>query len=398
VRITAQLIRADSGAHLWTENYDRELTDIFAIQEDIAQAIAVALRVPLGLQQGNRLVTSRTGNAETYEQYLRARTLYRSREITRAIGVLESVVERDPDYAPAWALLGASYLLAPVYDTSTGANGVLERVAPLYRTATVKAEAAAREALRRDPRNALAHAALADVAFWNGKWAETHSLYDRALELDPNDPDVLLRSALRMVSLGRFKDALARAQKVHSLEPFVPTYNVFIGVIMFMNGQRPEGIALIEAAPANSALNFYRNYYLALLYAEERRYGDAADVLLAISPQQNLVSHATVLQAVRVLRSLAQRARPALPETMDGMTWVYTYAGEPERILDYYDRALAQRHFAGMQIPFLPSQASLRQADRFKKLVRDLGVDYYWRARGWADLCRPIGADDFECD
>ena len=81
MRITAQLIKADDGTHVWTESYDRELTDVFVVQEDIAPAIAGALRVPLGLQQGERLVSNRTDDVESYQQYLRARALYRARAI-----------------------------------------------------------------------------------------------------------------------------------------------------------------------------------------------------------------------------------------------------------------------------------------------------------------------------
>jgi len=78
---------------------------VFAVQEEIAQAIAGALRVPLGLQQGDTLVRNRTNDLESYEQYLRARTLYRARAIDESIKVLEPVVARDPGFAPAWAQL-----------------------------------------------------------------------------------------------------------------------------------------------------------------------------------------------------------------------------------------------------------------------------------------------------
>ena len=80
VRITAQLIKADDGTHIWTENYDRELTDVFAIQEDIATAIAGALRMPLGLAPGERLVSNRTIDPESYQQYLRAKPLVRAQK------------------------------------------------------------------------------------------------------------------------------------------------------------------------------------------------------------------------------------------------------------------------------------------------------------------------------
>src|SRR5262245_35221745 len=108
VRITAQLIRADNGLNVWTESYDRQLTGVFAIQEEIAQAIAGALRVPLGLQQGERLVANRTEDTASYQDYLRAKALVRSRglqPLTDATVLLEQVVARDPNYAPAWSLL-----------------------------------------------------------------------------------------------------------------------------------------------------------------------------------------------------------------------------------------------------------------------------------------------------
>src|SRR5262245_31903603 len=87
VRITAQLIKADDGTHIWTENYDRELTDVFAIQEDIATAIAGALRMPLGLKPGEQLVSSRSIDAESYQQFLRAKALVR----LRARGVPQAI-------------------------------------------------------------------------------------------------------------------------------------------------------------------------------------------------------------------------------------------------------------------------------------------------------------------
>jgi adenylate cyclase len=115
VRVTAQLVRAADDSHLWAENYDRDLADVFAIQEDIAQTIATSLRVPLGLQQGEALVSNRTKDLESYQQYLRARSLVRARTIDEAISILEPVVARDPGFAPTWAVLAQAYFLRPVY-------------------------------------------------------------------------------------------------------------------------------------------------------------------------------------------------------------------------------------------------------------------------------------------
>src|SRR4030095_4318409 len=108
VRITAQLIEATSGLHIWTENYDRQLTGVFAIQEEIARAIAAALKMPLALQQGELLVANRNIDPRSYEEYLRAAQMVRSRapdQLTEAAKRLEQVLARNPNYAPGWALL-----------------------------------------------------------------------------------------------------------------------------------------------------------------------------------------------------------------------------------------------------------------------------------------------------
>jgi TolB-like protein len=131
VRITAQLVRADDDSHLWAENYDRDLTDVFAIQEEIAKAIAASLRVPLGLAQGETLVRNRTKDEATYEDYLRARALVRARRLeagTDAIALLEQVVTRDPAYAPAWDLLAQAYDLTPGYYLGGRINASVEEV------------------------------------------------------------------------------------------------------------------------------------------------------------------------------------------------------------------------------------------------------------------------------
>ncbi len=107
LRITAQLINAENGVSLWTENYDREYTDVFAIQEDIATAIAGALRMPLGLKPGERLISSRTNDLKAYEDYLRVRVIGAlALTVPNSRSILEEAVARDPNFAPAWGIVG----------------------------------------------------------------------------------------------------------------------------------------------------------------------------------------------------------------------------------------------------------------------------------------------------
>jgi len=114
LRITAQLIKADDGTHLWAEDYDRQLTDIFQIQEDIARAIANSLRMPLGLKPGQNLVSSRDIAPEIYQEFLRIRAKQRasagSRPRLEAAEELEKLLARAPNFAKAWAFLSSTYL------------------------------------------------------------------------------------------------------------------------------------------------------------------------------------------------------------------------------------------------------------------------------------------------
>jgi TolB-like protein/Tfp pilus assembly protein PilF len=385
VRITAQLIKVDDGTHLWSETYDRQLTDIFAIQEDIATAIAGALRVPLGLQQGDTLVSSRTIDPESYQQFLRARMILRNRgpqgsqqstvqdRYAGAVAMLEQVVARDPGYAPAWALLS------------------------MMTSDRNKKEAAAREAIRLDPRNAAGYGALAlSGVFGLGNFASYEDLYRKALALDPDEPEVLNLLASLLTSTGRIKEALSIRERLRTVEPFIPQYNNHIANLMLIEGQNQAAIAILEALPAASRFNVT----LAHAYAAEGRYGEAADTLLAAKPWNPIVGPQE--DAARLLRSAPTKVKApeALPAFRNELSYLYGYIGALGRGLDDPERLVAEgKHLALPQARHLwsPEYAPIRKTERFKALVRNTGYVDYWRARGWADFCRPLDADDFAC-
>jgi TolB-like protein/tetratricopeptide (TPR) repeat protein len=380
VRITAQLIVADSGAHLWTENYDRELTDIFAVQEDIAQAIAGALRVPLGLKPGETLITSRLADPEIYEQYLQLRSR------TATLETKEALVARAPAFAPGWATLGAAYRGAAAEATR---GGDFKSAALL----TDKEEAAARKAIQLDASYSGGYSELAAAQTRRGKWAEAEDLYKRALSLDPNDSALLNPYSQTLVALGRLKDALRMRERLHALEPLAPNDQVTARV-MLANGQIDASIALLEPDRSNGV---QRNVYLAEAYAIKGRFAAAADTLLRITTQ---IDRGSVENAARLLRSApnkpAQDAK--LPTLVGELGFIYTYTGAPERVLGYPEQAAREGNFVTIQAVWRPSAVALRKTERFKKLLRNAGLVEYWRVRGWPDLCHPVGADDFVCD
>ena len=399
VRITAQLIQTDNGLHLWTESYDRDLIDIFAIQEDIAAAIAGALRTPLGLAPGERLVSNRTNSPQSYEQYLRASALVNTRGagVSQAIAVLETVVARDPSFAPAWALLAQAYRLAANFSPALR-TGSLEEARGVVLSSLGKSEMAAREAIRLDSRSAAGYAALATVQVFRTKWGEAEDLYKQALVLDPNEPDVLQAYSQTLATFGRLKDALSLREKLRLLEPFVPAYNSGTAIIMQLNGQSEATIPILEAIPTDYGGAYGRNLSLARAYAAQGRYAQAADTLLAISDEDQ-ISRQSVEDAARLLRTAPVQVKvpTALPALNSELHFVYAYVGALDRVMEYQEYNLEIQYTIDRDL-WLPEFAQVRKTQRFKSFVRKIGLVDFWRARGWPDLCRPMGTDDFVCD
>jgi predicted Zn-dependent protease len=261
-----------------------------------------------------------------------------------------------------------------------------------------KAEMAARESIRLDPRNAIGHAVLARVqAFHRREWAAGDDLFQQAVALDPNEPDVLLNYAVTIAGEGRLKDALSMMEKLRTLEPFVPIFNALTGHYFVLNGQSQTAIPLLEAISADAGGGLLRNLWLAQAYAAVGRYGAAADTVLLIASSQ--VSRRSVEDAARLLRSAPARVRApqSLPALGHDLDIAYAYVGAQERFLESFERD-NDVGFGLEDNIWLPELAPLRKTERFKALLRAIGLVDYWRERGWPDLCRPMGADDFVCD
>jgi TolB-like protein len=400
LRITAQLVRAGDGVQLWSENYDRNLTDIFAIQEEIAQAIAGALRIPLGLQKGESLVPNRTADLDSYQQYLLARSLIRGRAIDKALAILEPLVARDPNYAPASALLAYAEFLLPVFYSPAIRSGSIEEARRAMETSMNSGAIAARRAIKTDPKNAFAYGALASLEYHQKKWVEADDLFGQALMLDPNDPEILQAYGNILEASGHLKTALIVKQKQLMLEPFVPIYAETLANAMQFNGQVAESIPILEKVVADPTSGYFRDVFLAQAYAATGRFKEAADTLLLSTGNQ--VSRQSVEDAARLLRQAPQKvaAPQNLPAFYSELHFVYAYAGAPDRIMEFSERGaeIGYTHAAALYDLWQPYSAPLRKTERFKALMRKVGLVDYWRAKGWPDLCKPTTGDDFACE
>jgi TolB-like protein len=389
VRITAQLIRADDATHIWAETFDRELTDVFAIQEDIATSIAGALRMPLGLRPGENLVNNRAIDPDSYQQFLRAKAvLLRGRGAAPdMIAILEPLVARNPNYAPAWADLAHAYYYAATANVNDPEED--RRVRETY---VPKMEAAARRAVALDPNSVKGHFFQAIFQTGPRKWALIEDALSKALTLDPTSPEVLDGYSNVVLLLGRVKDAVAMKRQLRELEPFIPIYAGNLAQALWLDGQTEAAIAILKENLGRVGSGAGRD--LPQIYASLGRYQEAADVLSQF-PGQLLAP--LVPTAAPLLRSAP--AKVPAPETLPPLGrlgFIYLYIGAPERALDFYEQGAAD--VLDRAYLWHPSYAPLRKMERFKAIVRQQGLVEYWRERGWPEFCRPVGPDDFACE
>ena len=235
LRITAQLINAADGFHLWSERYDRELRDVFAIQDEIARSIAERLKLTLGGSEHEPLVKAGTSNLEAYQLYVKGRTFAyrRGGSIPRAVECFERAVRLDPDYALAWAGLGDAYTALGYYALARP-----DECMP-------KGTEAARRAVDLNPSLGEAHAVLAMVALmrsWDRAEAEREFLC--ALDLNPRHVQARGAYALYYLQLanGRTTEALAQAKVALEFDPLSSyPYSVY-GFICACAGRHEEAV------------------------------------------------------------------------------------------------------------------------------------------------------------
>jgi TolB-like protein/Tfp pilus assembly protein PilF len=238
IRITAQLIDAESGFHIWSGKFDRQLVDIFAVEDEIARTIADTLRAPLGLEPASRLVSRATEDAEAYELYLQGQQMLgrRGASLLRAVSFYEHALARDPNFAAAHAGLAEAYALLPFY-----ALGDWEEF-------LAKAEASARRALALDSTMARAHVALANVRrdLWDWDTAQAH--YERAIELAPNDAEAQHQYAQFLSTVGRHQAAVAQTYIFVELDPLSPIVNAGQARTLMFVGRYQEAIRSLNKA------------------------------------------------------------------------------------------------------------------------------------------------------
>ncbi len=253
IRITAQLIKAEDGFHLWSETYDRELdlSNVFGIQEDIARAVADALQVPLGFDAGIAFAAAPAVDFDVYEDFLRTRALARQQQWIAAVEAAEALTLRAPDFAPGWALLSQLQTAPDVLNRPrTGPDGTdIDELQTIKRSLTIARDAAARAAAL-DPDNVYVLTAVAISQESFATFAEVEDTYRKALGIDSTNPDVLDQYARFLRLVGKNRAALNVYERLLAFEPTVPLYQGPHANLMYITGDVDGALAYWKAMPS----------------------------------------------------------------------------------------------------------------------------------------------------
>ena len=377
IRVVAQLIDTHEDAQLWSERYDFELEDIFAIQDEIAQKIAQSLKVQLTHEESELLTKHYTDNLDAYNIYLKGRYRWNQRsmeDIQQAIRHFEHAIELDPDYALAYSGLADSYNILSEYDW----------VSP--QETLPKAHAAAEKALEIDPDLAEARASLGYALFyfeWDFEGAERE--FKRSIELDPNYPVSRMWYSNFLMAMGRKDESLEQIFYAQSVEPLSSLYNACVASMCYFARDYDQSIemgrSILEREPNYGLANIFLmwSYEQKEMFLEAIREGERAQELMESPQIMAYLGHAygasgQLEEAQGVIDKLDELSSD---QYVSPFCRALIYAGldDQDVTFEWLEKSFEERSFDLVYINVWPVWDHLRDDPRFEDLLIRIGLN-----------------------
>jgi len=378
VRIVAELIDAETNRQLWAETYDRELTDIFAIQSDVALQITGRLEAELSPEERSRIRQAPTDDIQAYQSYLLGKhcvSRWTQEGVDQGLKHLEDAVARDPNFALAYSVMAYTYT-----SIGLGVAGSLP-AAEAFR----RAKTAVTRALEIDSGLSEAHSALGYLKYGSEyDWAGAERELKRAIELNPNSGVVYDHYGLMLSGLERYDEAIAMQRRASELDPLA--HRMDIATTMLRAGRYDEALDTINRVVASDphfALAHATLGWAHLLRGQMDQGIGALQQALALSPESTLflgqlgqayARAGRTNEARDVLRRLEEMSKQRYVSPYH-IAYVYTGLGEYDRAMDWLERAYEERAGAmfGIKGSFLFTP--LREHPRFRALLRKMNLD-----------------------
>ena len=372
VRITVQLIHARSDTHLWNERYDRELSDVLALQSDVARAVAKQIRVELTPEDQARLAGTRRVDPEAHEAYLRGLhhlwTQFDPRSFPLAAAAFKRSIELDPNYAPAHSGLST----ARWYLHAFGVAPAREMI-PLQREAALKA-------LELDENLPEAHLALGLSMYGESDFQGAEHQYRRAIELNPNDSRSAFRLGLMLTMLGQIDEAEPYFRRARELDPLDLNANVLLGWHAHLSGDSELALEQLSQTVGLYPDRLLPRIFLFWIYLDLERETEAVAQVREIETMSPRPSPRVA--AYRALVGETAEAEVELREAiaLSGERYIdpinvaeaWAALGETERAFEWLERAYEKRSWTPA-IRWSAAFDPMRSNPRFQDLLRRIG-------------------------
>jgi len=360
VRITAQLIQADNGYHLWSETYDRQLDDIFQIQEDIAVAIVEALRIALL----GEVPKTRKTDPKAYQLFLEGQYLKRqlsSDSLDRAVEAFKKAVEIDPSYVPAWAELADTYIWG-------GRPDELSR-----EEATALTDQAIQIAISTDPDYAFAYYVRGISWFFTKhKFKQGVEDFQRALELDPDDAFLVAAIGKGALLTGKFDLAISQYQAALAIEPVVPEFYLFLGRAYLSSGRLNDAEASFRTLLSLSSSSYGEYELWRTLFIKGELEAALAE---SDSSFRRAITHHALGNAAKADEALADLIENAGPYSI---AVVYGYRGDVDKTFEWLNYMLENSDHYPTFILTETAFRSIHSNPRWEPLLEKLGLLEFW--------------------
>ena len=379
LRITTRISNVQNGRQLWSEIYNRKLEDVFAIQDDIAQAIVKALRIKLLGEKEGPLVKNYTENLEAYSLYLQGRSLWNKRgekDLTKSIEYFEKAIEIDPAYALAYTGLADAYSIL-------GNNGIWppEKSYP-------KAKEAALKALEIDNRLAEAHASLAaTMGDYDWDFVGSEKEFRLAIELNPGYATAHHWYAFHLSELGRHEEAIREIKTARSLDPLAARISANVGLLLYFARRYEQAQGELERALEVDPSHRATQEYLGLVYEAMGKYEEASKSYLRFEElggaskdlSANLACCYALMgkreEARKILNNIIQYSKQNFVSP-EPIAEIYAALGEKDQIFAWLEKAFQERD-PGLML-YLKNQHRfnpVRSDPRFTELLKRIGLE-----------------------
>jgi len=378
LRITAQLVDVDDGYHLWSEKYDRDMEDIFAIQDEISLAIVDKLKVELLGEEKEALVKRHTDNLKAYHLYLKGRYFWNRRfegGLQKAIEYFQQAIDKDPLYALAYSGMADCYNLLGLYGFFPPKE--------VY----ARAKTAAKKALEIDDNLAEAQSSLGFIGtFFDWDWPAAEIEFKRAIDLNPNYATAHEWYALYLAIMGRFDEAIAEVKRAQELDPLSIIINAIAGLIFYLARRYDEAIEhyrkTFEMDP-----NFSMAYlYQGAAYADRDMWEEAVEAwkkLVTLSGgSQFAVGYLGFGYAMSGQKDEALKMIDRLNNLSNeryvspfSRALIYMGLGEKDQAFEYLEKAYVERESFMAFFKVWSFFDSFRSDPRFKALLKKMGLE-----------------------